>query len=133
MLVNSIELNEITGISSYKLSLYNLFKTYFNITLPNTEDMVSLNIYNIKNILYDERGQVIENPQFNEKMYYINTKYGTQNLNRTHILFKNDLIQGSHIINNNIVYPGLNLTVMYYTAFDEARDANKYFITLSIN
>lgn len=133
MLVNSIELNEITGISSYKLSLYNLFKTYFNITLPNTEDMISLNIYNIKNILYDERGQVIENPQFNEKMYYINTKYGTQNLNRTHILFKNDLIQGSHIINNNIVYPGLNLIVMYYTAFDEARDTNKYFITLSIN
>ena len=133
MLVNSIELNEITGISSYKLSLYNLFKTYFNITLPNTEDMISLNIYNIQNILYDENGQLVEHPQFNEKMYYINTKNGTQNLNRTHILFKNDLIQSTHIINNNIVYPGLNLTVMYYTAFDESSDTNKYFITLSIN
>ena len=133
MFVNSTEINEITDISIYKLSLYNLFKTYFNITLPNNEDMISLNIYNIQNILYDEKGQVIKNPQFNEKMYYINTKYGTQKLNRTHILFKNDLIQGSHIINNNIVYPGLNLTVMYYTAFDESRDTNKYFITLSIN
>ena len=95
--------------------------------------MISLNLYNIHNVLFDEHGHIIDDPQFNEKMYYMNTQYGTQNVNRTHILFKNDLIQGSHIINNNIVYPGLNLTVMYYTAFDEAHDSNKYFITLSIN
>ena len=133
MYVNSLKINEVNSISNYKLSLYNLFKTYFNINLPDNANMISLNLYNIHNVLFDERGRIINDPQFNEKMYYINTQYGTQNVNRTHILFTNDLIQGSHIINNNIVYPGLNLTVMYYTAFDEAHDSNKYFITLSIN
>ena len=133
MYVNSLKINEVNSISNYKLSLYNLFKTYFNINLPDNANMISLNLYNIHNVLFDERGRIIDNPQFNEKMYYMNTQYGTQNVNRTHILFTNDLIQGSHIINNNIVYPGLNLTVMYYTAFDEAHDSNKYFITLSIN
>ena len=131
MLVNSTELNNVAGISVYKLSLYNLFKTYFNIILPNSEDMISLNIHNIQHILYNDNNQLIDHPQINEKMYYVNTT--VQNANRTHILFREDLVQGSHIINNNILYPGINLTVMYYTAYDESRDSNKYFITLSIN
>ena len=93
--------------------------------------MISLNIHNIQHILYNDNNQLIDHPQINEKMYYVNTT--VQNANRTHILFREDLVQGSHIINNNILYPGINLTVMYYTAYDESRDSNKYFITLSIN
>lgn len=135
ILVNSVELNDLQNISIYKLSLYNLFKTYFNIILPNSSDMISLNIYNIKNILYEQNGDAIENPQFNEKMYYVNNNIGsaTEEVNRTHILFDSNLIQSTNIVNSNILYPGINLNVMYYTAFNEIQGSTKYFITLSIN
>lgn len=127
----SSDLNEIPELSNYKLSLYNLFRTCFGINLPDSSNNISLNIYNIKDVLYNNLNVRNDNPEFNENMYYVVSQ--NNNVDRIHILFKNELIQTTNIINNNVIYTGFNLNIMYYMSYDESTETNKYNIYLSIN
>lgn len=127
----SSDLNEIPELSNYKLSLYNLFRTCFGINLPDSSNNISLNIYNIKDVLYNNLNVRNDNPEFNENMYYIVSQ--NNNVDRIHILFKNELIQTTNIVNNNVIYTGFNLNIMYYISYDESTETNKYNIYLSIN
>ena len=92
----SSDLNEIPEISNYKLSLYNLFRTCFGINLPDSSNNISLNIYNIKDVLYNNLNVRNDNPEFNENMYYVVSQ--NNNVDRIHILFKNELIQTTNIV-----------------------------------
>lgn len=127
----SSDLNEIPELSNYKLSLYNLFRTCFGINLPDSSNNISLNIYNIKDVLYNNLNVRNDNPEFNENMYYVVSQ--NNNVDRIHILFKNELIQTTNIVNNNVIYTGFNLNIMYYISYDESTETNKYNIYLSIN
>ena len=127
----SSDLNEIPELSNYKLSLYNLFRTCFGINLPDSSNNISLNIYNIKDVLYNNLNVRNDNPKFNENMYYVVSQ--NNNVDRIHILFKNELIQTTNIVNNNVIYTGFNLNIMYYISYDESTETNKYNIYLSIN
>ena len=127
----SSDLNEIPEISNYKLSLYNLFRTCFGINLPDSSNNISLNIYNIKDVLYNNLNVRNDNPEFNENMYYVVSQ--NNNVDRIHILFKNELIQTTNIVNNNVIYTVFNLNIMYYISYDESTETNKYNIYLSIN
>ena len=68
-------------------------------------------------------------------MYYINKHIIDINneRDRIHILFNKDLIQTRNNIGNNVIYCGYNLSIMYYTIYDENLKSNKYYIYLSIN
>ncbi len=124
-LSNTLYINDIPQISNYKLSLYNLFNTYFNVNLPNNEKNISLNIYNIKDIISSV------NPQYNEDMYFISTKYN--NNDRLHILFSNNIIQSNNVVNSNVIYAGYKLNIMYYVSYDNNDKISKYNIYLSIS